>query len=348
MDFIGRNLKIYRLLRNLSLKEAGELLNMSATAVAKYENGEIYPDSQKLILFANAYNVKTSDLLKCYNSPVMSFKSFRKKKRLCGKNLDLLKEIIQDEVSKYLEVLEMDSLSKDINSKFKMYMCNNIIDVENAANNFREYIGISNRQPISDLINIIENLGMMVVQIKNLNNKFDDFDGLCEIINGIPIIVILDDINDGARQRFTIAHELGHLLLNIGDTEIDEEKLCHRFASAFLMPKEAIINEFGSYRNNISFYELISFKNEFKVSYTAILYRLKDLNIINEYLYKKLSIFISTHIGKNDPNPITPEKSYHFKKLVHRFESDGIISLSKACELLEETVNEYNTENYTS
>lgn len=348
MNFIGRNLKIYRLLRNLSLKEAGELLNMSPTAVAKYESGEICPDSQKLILFANAYKVKSSVLLKSYNNPVMSFNSFRKKKRLCGKNLDLLKNVIQDEVSKYLEILEIANFDNKINYKFKKYKCYDFSDAESAANLFRSYIGISNKQPISDLINIIENLGIIVVQIKNINNKFDDFDGLCEIINGIPIIVILDNIKDGARQRFTIAHELGHLLLNINNNEMDEEKLCHRFASAFLMPKEAIINEFGHYRSNISFYELISFKKEFKVSYTAILYRLKELNIINEYIYKKFSIFISSRFGKNDPDPITPEKSYHFKKMVHRFESDGIISLNKACDLLGETIDEYNRENYSN
>lgn len=348
MNYIGRNLKINRLLRNLSLKEAGDLLNMSPTAVAKYEKGEIYPDSQKLILFANAYNVKTSTLLKSYDSPIMSFSSFRKKKRLCGKNLELLKDVIQDEVSKYLEVLEIANYDKKINFRFKTHKCCNFLDAENAAISFRTYIGISNRQPISDLINIIENLGILVVQIKNINNNFDDFDGLCEIINGIPIIVILDNIKDGARQRFTIAHELGHLLLNINNNEIDEEKLCHRFASAFLMPEEAVINEFGNYRNSISFYELTSFKKEFKVSYAAILYRLKDLCIINEYLYKKLSIFISTNIGKNDLDPISPEKSYHFKKMVHRFESDGIISLNKACELLEEGIDDYNKENYTN
>lgn len=44
---IGSNLKRIRLLRNLSLKEAGELLNMSATAVSKYEKGEIIPNSKK-------------------------------------------------------------------------------------------------------------------------------------------------------------------------------------------------------------------------------------------------------------------------------------------------------------
>ncbi len=38
MNGIGNNLRRVRLLKNLSLKEAGKLLNMSATAVAKYES----------------------------------------------------------------------------------------------------------------------------------------------------------------------------------------------------------------------------------------------------------------------------------------------------------------------
>ena len=343
MDGIGKNLKRIRLLKNLSLKDAGNLLNMTATAISKYEKGEILPDSKKLIDFANAYNVKSIELLKVYNTPKMKFTSFRKKKRLTGQNLELLEELIQDEVAKYLEIIEMNNIDTD-NIKLKNYSCNNLEDAEKAANDFRNYIKISNKQPISDLINILENLGIIIIQIKNPDNRFDDFDGLSEIVNSIPVIVLLDGIKDGARQRFTIAHELGHLVLNINNDELDEEKLCNRFASALLMPKEAIINEFGYSRGNINFFELTAFKNEFKVSYPAIVYRLKDLNIISEYLYKKLSIFLSQRIGKNDPKPIQPETSFQFKKIVYKLEADEIISVNKACELLGVTVDEYNNE----
>lgn len=343
MKEIGNNLKRIRLLKNLSLKEAGNLLNMTATAVAKYEKGEIIPDSKRLIDFANAYKVKSIDLLKVYSSPKMKFTSFRKRKRLTGKNLELLEEIIENEVAKYLEVMEMNNTFSK-NTKLKKISCNTIEDAEKVANDFRNYIEISNKQPISDLINILENLGIIIIQIKNSNNRFNDFDGLSEIVDNVPVIVLLDEIKDGARQRFTIAHELGHLILNISDEKLDEEKICNRFASALLMPKEAVINEFGVSRGNISFFELTAFKNEFKVSYQAIVYRLKDLDIISEYLYKKLSIFLSQRIGKNDPKPIQPEISYQFKKTVHKLKADDIISLNKACELLGITADEYNNE----
>ncbi len=346
MNEIGRNLKKIRLLKSLSLKEAGNLLNMSPTAVSKYEKGNIVPDSLKLIEFANAYDVKTIDLIKAYKTPKMKFTSFRKKKRLTGGNLELLKQLILEEVSKYLEVLNLSNVSIN-NIKLKKYLCNNLNDAEKAAESFRNFIEISNKQPISDLINILENLGIIIIQVKNYDNRFSDFDGLSEIVEGVPVIVLLDGITDGARQRFTIAHELAHLILDIKDENIDEEKLCNRFASALLMPKEAIINEFGLFRRNISFYELNAFKNEYKVSYAAIVYRLKDLNIISEYLYKKLNIFISKNIGKNDPNPIMPEVSYQFKRNVHKLKVNGIITLNKACELLGVSADEYNREDYS-
>lgn len=343
MSGIGINLKRIRLLKNLSLNEAGKLLNMTATAISKYEKGEIIPDSKKLIDFANAYNVNSIDLLKVYNDPKMKFNSFRKRKRLVGKNLELLENLIQDEVAKYLEVIELNNTALQ-SIKLKKYLCNSLEDAENAANDFRNFIKISNKQPISDLTNIFENLGIVIIHIKNPDERFNDFDGLSEFVNNIPVIVILDGIKDGARQRFTIAHELGHLLLNIKDEELDEEKLCNRFASALLMPKEAVINEFGLSRNHINFFELTAFKLEFKVSYTAIAYRLKDLNIISDYFYKNLSIYLSQRIGKNDSNPIQPETSYQFKKIVYKLEADEIISISKACELLGVSIDEYNKE----
>lgn len=344
MNIIGNNLKKIRLLKNLSLKEAGQLLNMSPTGIAKYEKGELIPDSKKLINFSKAYQVKTIDLLQSYKPQSLQFNSFRKKKRLTGQKLDLLKQVINDEVAKYFEVLELNQIH--LNKKpFNQYECQKYMDAEMAANEFRNNIKISNTQPISDLISILENLGIIIIQINNENHIFDDFDGLSESVNDIPIIVLLENMKDGARQRFTIAHELGHIILKISNKKLDEEKCCNRFASSLLMPKEAVINEFGNTRINISFFELTAFKNEYKVSYAAIVYRLKELNIISEYLNKKLNMLVSHKIGKNDPNPITPEKSYQFKKMVYKLEASGIISINKACELLGVSANEYNNEN---
>ena len=343
MKEIGNNLKRIRLLQNLSLEKAGKLVGMSAPAVAKYEAGIITPDSDKLIKFADAYNVKVLDILKIYNAPRMKFTAFRKKQSLKGQNLELLKEIIQNKVSDYLEAIELNSSSIKENI-IKPIQCRNMQDAEMAAEEFRKRNELSINQPISNLINVLENLGILIIQIDDINGKFSKFDGLSEIVNGIPIIVLLKYEN-GARQRFTIAHELGHLVLNINSNCENVEKLCDRFAGALLMPKDAVINEFGITRNKISFYELKAFKAEYKTSLYAIIYRLKELKIISEYSFKNFNIsFNRLGFKKDEPVQIAFEESCQFKKLIHKLETDNIISLNKACELLGISINEYNSQ----
>lgn len=73
MNSIGDNLKRIRLLKNLSLKKAGEMLKMSPSTISKYEKGKILPSSAKIIEFANAYNVKALDIIKTYKTPEMKF-----------------------------------------------------------------------------------------------------------------------------------------------------------------------------------------------------------------------------------------------------------------------------------
>lgn len=70
MYSIGSNLRNVRLLRNLSLEEASDLLNMSSFDLDKYEEGFIIPDSSKLIEFANIYDVKVLYLLEGFDKAI--------------------------------------------------------------------------------------------------------------------------------------------------------------------------------------------------------------------------------------------------------------------------------------
>ena len=248
MDDVAYNLKRARLLKNISMQKAGEILNMSSTAIMKYESGVIVPNSKKLIEFAKAYDVSVSDLLKHFDCPQIEFKNFRKKQKIQGKKLDLLQMLIKEKISDYLYVYNLNNFS---NEKLIKYKCSSIDDAEEAAIKFREKIGLSNKQPLFNIIDTLENIGIVIIQIDN--KIFDGFDGYSEVIDDIPIIVINNYSDDGARERFTIAHELGHLVLDIS-VNSDSEKICDRFASALLMPKEAVIREFFESRSKISFH----------------------------------------------------------------------------------------------
>lgn len=91
------------------------------------------------------------------------------------------------------------------------------------------------------------------------------------------------------RQRFTIAHEFGHLLLdqlypkfaNTHDCSTGtfinknkEEQFCDSFASYLLIPDKAIV-EFSEW-NGISIQKVIRKKHELKVSLTPLVWRVLE------------------------------------------------------------------------
>jgi len=60
----------------------------------------------------------------------------------------------------------------------------------------------------------------------------------------VPVLV-KNAAMSGDRQRFNLAHELGHLVIRQKQTKEDEE-IAHRFAAAFLVPDEAAVDSFSS------------------------------------------------------------------------------------------------------
>ncbi|HSO87556.1 MAG TPA: ImmA/IrrE family metallo-endopeptidase [Draconibacterium sp.] len=77
-----------------------------------------------------------------------------------------------------------------------------------------------------------------------------DFDGLSSFVDHkIPVIVV--NLNFPVeRKRFTLLHELGHLLLSVNQnfTEKEVENDFNRYAGAILIPQSKMIAEFGPSR----------------------------------------------------------------------------------------------------
>jgi hypothetical protein len=89
------------------------------------------------------------------------------------------------------------------------------------------------------------------------------------------------------RRRFSLAHELGHLVLDTaGIPSADEERLAHRFASAFLVPAAAARRELGVRRSGLALAELEHLKRKYGVSMQAWTRRARDLGIVTEETYR--------------------------------------------------------------
>ena len=151
-----------------------------------------------------------------------------------------------------------------------------------------------------------------------------------------PIVAVSSQWH-GDRQRFTLAHELGHLLLDGRlHSSIDEEKACNRFAGAFLAPKSAVVQLLGPVRRGVEWQELFALKHEFGLSMAGWLQRAKQCGVISEATHLSLwKLFSAKGWRKNEPGePVPREKPRLFEQLVYRALGEQYVSESKAAELL--------------
>ena len=193
------------------------------------------------------------------------------------------------------------------------------------------------------MIDIFEEQGIKVFEIDNA--LYPKLDGLFAEVNSMPVIVI-GNYRPGDRQRFTLAHELGHLLLdNRIPLEMDIEIFCNRFAGAFLLPKQSLLNIFNTHRNFIEPRELSLIKQEYGISMTSILHRAEDLHIISNELYRQLrSEFNVRGWSQHEPGKQYPKEKMHiFEQMIFHALAEGFIGESKAAELMNMPIESFRS-----
>ena len=112
----------------------------------------------------------------------------------------------------------------------------------------------------------------------------------------------------GGRQRFTLGHELGHLVMhNTIRFSYDEvEKQADRFASAFLMPEKQIKPKL----RNLTIDRLIALSAEWRVSAQALIHRGYDLGTLTERQYREWNQLLSRGgYRSTELVPIPPERT---------------------------------------
>jgi Zn-dependent peptidase ImmA (M78 family) len=147
-----------------------------------------------------------------------------------------------------------------------------------AAKAFRQYLHLP-RGPIKNLTKVLESVGIVVLPMK-ASRLFSGASLLTEKPNYIAIV---NSEMPGDRLRFTLAHELGHIVMH-SIPNPDMEQQADRFASEFLMPAQ----EIGPYLSNLTLDKLASLKTYWKVSMGAILVHAHALKKITDRHYRTL------------------------------------------------------------
>ncbi len=182
------------------------------------------------------------------------------------------------------------------------------IDPVTAARITRSSLGYTPDRPIDDLIYDLEKNGIFIFKSPELFPKIDAFSVWAGYDNKKPIIVLTGD-SPTDRVRFSVAHELGHLVLHstlFGDLQ-EFEREADIFASELLMPEETMLRLIVE---PFTLVKALKIKKDWKVSIQAIVRRAHDLRLISDSAYKSLFVQISQQKKKLQASfgPEIPER----------------------------------------
>jgi len=161
---------------------------------------------------------------------------------------------------------------------------------EEIARKVRYFMGLP-KGPIINLVRSIEKSGVLVYFLKEAPDKFD---GTTIITFSGQKIIVINSKLPNYRKRFTIAHELAHIVMhlpyvNIIDGYRNTENEADRFASEFLMPEMEIRRDLIHFRWSL----LSDLKQFWRVAKSALIRRAYDLNYIDNSKYTSMMIELS-------------------------------------------------------
>ena len=338
----SERLKIARKRSGLSLRELSSRMEgiVSAQAIGKYERGEMMPSSTVAIALAKALDVSMRYLLSSSEVSLQSVE-FRKLASTKARERAAVEAEVLDHVERYLQVEDLLAIASNRREdpSGTPYPIESVEDAEGAALSLRAGWNLGGG-PIPDMTELLEERGFKVFKL-GLPNSVDGLTCYVRRSEGEDVpVVVCSTAKSIERQRFTIAHELGHMVMKI-PPGVPEERACHRFAGAFLVPQEELMREVGRRRLNFGSGELIDVKRRFGVSAAALVVRMRDLGIITEGTTGAIFRGVGKSWRRDEPCPLErTESPGRFRRLCLRALAEGAISESKAAELLGLRVSE--------
>jgi len=277
-----------RTVRGMTMEQLANALGITKQMISKYEYGKSIPQIEaikkmaKILSVPKKYMFKESVILNSGSStlflraPLATPKKTRAYARI---------------VSSW--GYEISQATENMQQPFSNFSVDNNLTIPEKAMELRRQWGLGT-QPIKNMVALLESRGFNIFTIDSPELKTEAYS---QIINGVPIIVINKKIGTAVRQRFSLAHELGHMVLhrNLFDWEFDLrnkeiENEAQQFAEHFLLPAKGFDYSFVSPKME----HLISLKREWLVSLGALVIHCENIGLIDaskrEFLQKQINV----------------------------------------------------------
>ncbi len=313
--------------RRIRIGELADMSGLSRVTVSNLANGRIrYPQRDTIVRLSWAlkrperffYTPIKRDYI---DTTVLTYRSFSSRANLDNASVDVKVSTVKD-VAQYLFSF-INKRDIDIPSDIIKDHGSNLNDsdyVEALALRLRDYWGLG-QSAIGNMTILLENHGIICSRL-DMPSRIESVNS-CSYFDGSEResgFVITSNKTTYFRRRFTLAHELGHIVLHhyldkedyIKKTK-DIEGQANLFASAFLMPHRAFVESV----HKRTFSELLSLKKQWGVSIAACARRLLDLYLISDNQYESMNIELSKKgWRKVEPldDSIEPEKPYYIEE----------------------------------
>jgi Zn-dependent peptidase ImmA (M78 family)/transcriptional regulator with XRE-family HTH domain len=325
--FDGSRLTLARHLAGLRKSDLAVRVDKSATAVAAWESGAKRPTASTVAQLALSlsvdpgfFAVRPDDIAALSTTP--HFRSLRSTSQLARDQAFAYGQLAVDiatSLERHVELPDVDVPSLPVTVGPRKDD-----SPERAAQALRDQWAIGSG-PVGHLVRLLEHRGVLVVFSPPQTAAVDAY----SFDSRLRPVVVLNPIKlDYYRQRFDVAHELGHLIMH-GDAEpggrVVEEQ-AHRFASELLMPAAQIYDLLPATMGGNVWVSLAKLKEQWGVSMQALLYRARRLGRLGDVSYRNAMTTISARGWRRDePGLISAiEQPSLLPKAVQLLDQEGI------------------------
>lgn len=276
--------------RSLSMGDLADSIGVTRQSISKYERGIMNPTPDTLQAISNLlsfpveYFYKEDISVKAGSSPLF----FRSKsnialkvKAACKYQIKWTAEI-RGLLNNYVDFVDEEIPVSDID-----YEDLSTEDIEEMALHIRKIWGLGD-DPLKDIVGILENKGVIISEFSPCTFcGFKGIDAFSAWMDGIPYILYHSIQKSAVRTRFSILHELGHLIMHSSISDNDSRKKeivdfadmqADLFAAAFLLPSTSFPNDICG----TSLASLQIVKRKWGAAMSTIIRRCETLDILTE------------------------------------------------------------------
>jgi Zn-dependent peptidase ImmA (M78 family)/transcriptional regulator with XRE-family HTH domain len=291
--FAGGRLTLARQLAGMRKSDLAHAIGKSPTSISAWESGSKRPTSATVAELSLGLGVDPGFFLVRGEAPVLTsaphFRSLRSTTQIARDQATAYGQIAVDltlAVERHVDFPEVTVPTFPVSEQ--------ALDgerPEDAAKFVRRDWAMS-AGAVGHLVRLLENHGVLVVFSPSGAASVDAYSFEA---SSRPVIVLNPQKDDYYRQRFDVAHELGHLVMH-RDAEpggrIVEDQ-ANRFAAEFLMPEEDISPLLPKSMNRNVWAQLGHLKEKYGVSMQALLFHARRLAVLSDVSYRNAMMTVS-------------------------------------------------------